>query len=258
MFSSQDKKVGIIAVDPTSAKGSGALLGDRVRMREAEKMKGIFIRSMAHRGYPGGVAKATIGATYILEALGKDTILIESVGAGQTEIQISSLCDTIITLFTPDYGDEIQLMKAGLIEIGDIIVVNKIDRPQAEETVHDLKTFVGEQKYNGWHIPVLAIQALKGEGIENLISAINVHYQYLHAEARRERRKKEKIKTLMFALLKEEVWIRLIERWSQEKMFKDITTHLQEGKIDPYRAVELALEIINTREAAKEVSQKHP
>ncbi len=191
-YSRQGRKVGVIAVDPTSAKGSGAFLGDRVRMRNAEKVEGIFIRSMAHRGFPGGIAKATLGAAYVLDSLGKEIILIESIGAGQAEIQISMVCDSVITVFTPDYGDEIQLMKAGLIEIGDIVVMNKTDRPGAIEAAKDIEFYLMSRKDQSWQIPVMTIEARKGKGVEELMAALRLHRIHIESDAQGNPRKRRK------------------------------------------------------------------
>lgn len=244
IFANKGKKVGIIAVDPTSSKDNGALLGDRLRMGDAEKTEGIFIRSMANRGYPGGVAKAAAGAVYVLEALGKDIIMVETVGSGQTDIQIYSLCNTIITVLTPDYGDEIQLMKAGLLEIGDIVAVNKAENVGTEDISADIEAYINQGKTKTRQTPVLTIQAKEGiGGIEKLIDAVNEHFVYLNENARSENLKKEKLKTLMFALLKEELWEKTLNMWTGNECFDDIVKKLQKGEVDPYTAVRTALEI---------------
>jgi len=243
-FVSEGKKIGIIAVDPTSSKGGGALLGDRVRMREADKTGEIFIRSMAHRGYPGGIAKAAIGATYVLEGLGKDIIIVESVGAGQTEIQISALCDTVVTVVTSDYGDDIQLMKAGLIEIGDIVAVNKADKPGAEDTARDISIHIGDRAQNDWKIPVVTVQSISGEGMEGLKNHIDAHFSFLREDAYGIQKKKTRLKTMMLTLLKEEMWNKLMDKWSNTGEFQGIVGQLEDGKVDPYAAVYQASEMM--------------
>jgi LAO/AO transport system kinase len=243
IFANKGKKVGIIAVDPTSLKDNGALLGDRLRMGDAEKTKGVFIRSMANRGYPGGIAKATAGTVYVLEALGKNIIMIETIGAGQTDVQISSLCNTIITVLTPDYGDEIQLMKAGLLEIGDIVAVNKADKASAEDITADIEVHIGQRGTRDRQIPVLTIQANKGIGIEKLVDAVNEHFIYLNENTRGKDLKKEKLKTFMLALLKEETWEKSFNVWTGDERFNSIVKKLQKGDIDPYSAVRDAMEI---------------
>jgi LAO/AO transport system kinase len=243
-FADDGKKIGIIAVDPTSVRSGGALLGDRIRMREADKTGEIFIRSMANRGYSGGIAKATIGATYVLEGLGKNTIMVESVGVGQTEIQISALCDTVVTVVTSDYGDEIQLMKAGLIEIGDIVAVNKADKPGAEDTVKDISIHIGNCEQAGWKIPVVAVRSISGEGVEELKDRLDAHLSFLREDTSGIQKKKERLKTMMLSLLKEEMWNILIDKWSNTDGLKSIIGRLRDGKIDPYTAVHKASEMM--------------
>jgi len=242
-FGRQGGKVGIIAVDPTSAKGSGAFLGDRLRMRNAEKLEGVFIRSMAHRGFPGGIAKATLGAAYVLEGLGKDVILIESVGSGQTEIQISMICDSVVTVLTPDYGDEIQLMKAGLLEIGDIVVMNKTDRPGAVEAAKDIEFYLMSHKKQHWQIPVLTVEAIQGKGVEDLIAALKLHRTYTVENSQGSSKKKENIKRLVLAIFKEEFWGEMLKKIQGKAMFDDIFQQLQNSTIDPYKAVRMVMDL---------------
>jgi len=246
-YGRQGRKVGVIAVDPTSAKGSGAFLGDRVRMRDAEKVKGIFIRSMAHRGFPGGVAKATLGAAYVLDGLGKDIILIESVGAGQTEIQISMICDSVITVLTPDYGDEIQLMKAGLIEIGDVVVMNKMDRPGATEAAEDIRFFLNNREDQPWQIPVMAMEARRGKGIEELMAALKLHHTYLENDTQGKSKKKDNTRILVLALFKEEFWSLTLKRIQGETAFGEVLQKAQDGLIDPYKAVQMGINLALTK-----------
>ncbi len=249
-FTDDGKRIGVIAVDPTSSISGGALLGDRIRMRDADKAAGVFIRSMASRGYSGGVAKATVGATYILEGLGKDTIIVESVGAGQTEIQVSSFCDSVVTVVTSDYGDEIQLMKAGLVEIGDIIVVNKADKQGSEDAVREISTHVGNHKKDNWNVPVVAVISITGEGIKDLKDYLDGHFSFLRNDASGIRQKKERLKKTVLSLLKEDAWNILIEKWKRTSEFENILKLLQDGNMDPYTAVSKALELMFNKTAS--------
>jgi len=245
-FADSGRNVGVIATDPTSIHTRGAFLGDRLRMKNAEKKK-IFIRSMAHRGYPGGLAKAAAGAMYVLEGLGKDVIIFESVGAGQSEKGLFLLCDTIITVFTGDYGDEIQLLKAGLTEIGDILVVNKADKPGAEEAKKDLEAFSSRVNTPGdWHVPVLLTRADSGEGIEVLTDAIKRHWRFVAESGKKEQKKKEKLGLLFIALLKEEFWQRTQKRLKKNRLFKDVLSDVRSGKTDPYSAMQKVLDSLGT------------
>lgn len=236
-LSDQGEKVGIVAVDPSSIRGTGALLADRLRMKSADK-KGIFVRSMAHRGHPGGMARATAGAVYVLEGLGKDAILVESLGAGQSEKDLSYLCDTVILVFSPDYGDEVQLLKAGLIEIGDILVVNKADQPRAEEARRDLCLASASTKgTEGWITPVLVTQAHRGDGLSALAEAIEAHWRFL-ACGRRETLQRERGAAFITGLLKEEVWRRFERAMRENESCAHVTREAMARKIDPYSAVE--------------------
>lgn len=246
-FSERGKKVGVIATDPTSIDGKGAFLGDRVRMKEAEKQH-IFIRSMAHRAYPGGIARAAAGAAYIMEGLGKDCIVIESIGAGQSDKDLFFLCDTVVTLFTPDYGDEIQLMKAGLLEIGDIIVVNKSDKQGADDAARDITAIsAGKARSNGWSVPVLLTRADRGEGLEGLVESIEGHWRSLLQKGGGPERKGERAEAFLLALLKEELWKLISARLNEGEAFKEIVRDVRSGKTDPYSAVERLLEEMEGR-----------
>lgn len=241
-FSERGKKVGVIATDPTSIDGKGAFLGDRVRMKGAEEQQ-IFIRSMAHRAYPGGIARAAAGAAYIMEGLGKDCIIIESIGAGQSDKDLFFLCDTVVTLFTPDYGDEIQLLKAGLLEIGDVIVVNKSDKPGADDAARDITVVsANKSRSNGWIVPVLLTCADRREGLEDLVNAIEGHWHCLLENDAGPTRKRQRMEAFMMALLKEELWKVISARLNESEAFGEILRDIRSGKTDPYSAVEKILE----------------
>jgi LAO/AO transport system kinase len=233
----QGKKVGVVAIDPTSVRGTGAFLADRLRMKDADE-KGIFIRSMAHRGYSGGIARAAAGAAYVLEGLGKEIILVESLGAGQSEKDLTYLCDTVILIFSPDYGDEIQLLKAGLMEIGDILVVNKSDRPGAENARRDLSLFSSNCPCTeGWIAPVLLSRADRGEGLAALTEAIEAHRRFI-MDGRRDRLRKEKGAAFAMSLLKDEVWRRFEHVMKENETCARLVEEAVTGKADPYSAVE--------------------
>lgn len=250
------RKVGVIATDPTSMQHGGAFLGDRLRMKGAEKRR-IFIRSMAHRGYPGGLAKAAAGAMYVLEALGKDLIILESVGAGQSEKGLFQLCDTIVTVFTPDFGDEIQLLKAGLIEIGDIVVVNKADKPQALEAKQEIEASPScRTTSDGWSVGVLLTRADRGEGIDSLLEAVQSHWQFLIESGKREKKKNEKLELFLLTLLKEEFWQRLAEKLRADALFAEVLEDMRSGKMDPYSAVLRILDGLETTLPDRPVAAK--
>ncbi len=196
-------RVAIVAVDPTSPFSGGALLGDRLRMRDLINDTGIFIRSMASRGHPGGIARATHDVVAVLDAVGFPVILVETVGAGQAQVDVARVAHTVVLVEAPGMGDDIQALKAGLMEIADLIVVNKSDRPDARHTVRMLQSVrhgvtaghhgptVGEQpaaSEEGWDVPILLTSALEDRGIDALQSAITAHRRYLEQSGQWETR----------------------------------------------------------------------
>jgi LAO/AO transport system kinase len=246
-FSDQGKKVGIIAIDPTSMQSHGAVLGDRVRMQEAERPGEIFIRSMADRDHPGGVSRAALGAVYVMEGLGKDVVIIESVGAGQSDKALFYICDTVVTLFTPEFGDEIQLLKAGLLEIGDIVVVNKSDKAGSDDAMRAISAFLPKKSEGEWSAPILLTKAHISEGLDDLIRNIELHWTFLLADNQRVIRRKQKITFFMMTLLKEELWRRFTDTYWKERECEQIVEEAQTKVIDPYTAVERIADIVEAR-----------
>lgn len=226
-YANMGRKVGIIAIDPTSIRTGGTLFGDRIRLKSAERIGGVFIRSMAHRGFQGGIAKAAFGAQCILEALGKEIIIVESVGVGQTELDISLISDVVITVFTPDFGDEIQLMKAGLLDVGDILVINKMDLPDAQKRATDFEMYLATFGRVDWHPPIVKLSARRGEGIEDLVKRIEE--KRLDGETNRD----EKIRRLILSLIKEEI-SKKVESLLLRDEIESLVLEVKEKKRDPY------------------------
>jgi LAO/AO transport system kinase len=206
--------VGIIAVDPSSPFSGGAILGDRVRMRDLAGDGGVFIRSMASRGRLGGLSQATESAVRALDAAGFDAILIETVGVGQDEVDIARQAHTVIVVESPGLGDDIQALKAGILEIADILVVNKADLPGADSTVDSLRAMLGlgEGEGGGWRTPVLKTVAQTGQGAEELAEAVYRHRDHLMQTGEGRRRERERAE----ADLRERIRDRLFERWRKE------------------------------------------
>ncbi len=194
-FSARGAKIGIIAVDPTSPFTGGAILGDRIRMNEIGLDPGVFIRSMATRGSLGGLAIATKEVGDVLDAFGKDIVIMETVGVGQSELDIVSAADTTVVLLVPESGDGIQTMKAGLMEIADIFVINKADREGAGVLAREIEAMLSMRKSDdGWEIPVLLTTAVRAEGVEELIEAIDRHTEFLKSTRLLEKRRSERIR----------------------------------------------------------------
>jgi LAO/AO transport system kinase len=175
----QGKKVGILAVDPSSPFSGGAILGDRIRMSDLTTDEGVFIRSLGSRGSLGGLSKAVFGAVKILEIFGMDYIFVETVGVGQSEIDIVKVADTVVVVMVPGLGDDIQVMKAGIMEIGDIFVVNKSDREGADRTFAEIKNLLDQNMGDGYCPAVLSVTAKDDKGTAELYEAIESHLEYL-------------------------------------------------------------------------------
>lgn len=203
--------VAVLAVDPSSPFSGGALLGDRVRMQEHSGDRGVYIRSMASRGHLGGLAATTPQVMRVLEAAGFDEILVETVGVGQSEVEVAGAADTTLVLSAPGMGDGIQAAKAGILEIGDILVVNKADREGADATARELRHMVslGARDEGGWVPPVVKVIAADGTGIEELLAEIDRHRAWLEASgerrARQVRRVREEVEALVVARVRERV-----------------------------------------------------
>ncbi len=233
--------VGIIAIDPTSPFTGGALLGDRVRMQDHATDPGVFVRSMATRGHLGGLAPATSDVIHILDALGCAFILIETVGAGQGEVEVVSAADTVIVVTVPGLGDAVQMLKAGIMEIGDLFVVNKADRPEADRAVTEINMMLGLAPERGWRPPALKTVAIGGEGVEEVLAAIRSHRAHLEAagqltERRRERRRGEVLHALE-AQIREEV----LAQARADGTLEAVVEQVADGRLDPHSAAKRLL-----------------
>jgi len=236
----KDLKVGIIAIDPTSQFSGGALLGDRIRMKDIATQKDVFIRSMATRGSLGGLNSSIYDTVLIMSAAGFDYIIIETVGVGQNEIDIVNLADTILVTTTPESGDEIQTFKAGIMETGDIFVVNKADRPGVNKMELMLKQMVDlmDRKENSWQPPVLKTSAKKKEGIKKLVDNIKRHYEYLYDNEIINNRRKKVLKKQLLNLIERKLREIYIEPLMNSGRLKSKLEAIVRGSTDPYTAVE--------------------
>jgi len=212
----QQKKVGIIAVDPTSPFTGGALLGDRVRMSEVELDEGVFIRSMASRGSLGGLSKKAKEAADVLDAAGYDVVLMETVGVGQSELDIASAADTTVVVLVPESGDGIQAMKAGLMEIADFFVLNKADRPGADQAVMSLKMILGFRSHDikSWMPDVIKTQASEGKGIEEVANFIQKHHSFLEGSGGLERKRKSRLEHRIREIIENQLHI---DFWNSQR-----------------------------------------
>ena len=237
------KTVGIVAVDPTSPFSGGAVLGDRIRMQQHYLDAGVFIRSMATRGSYGGVPQAAKGVMKLLDAFGKELIIVETVGVGQTELNIMEAADTTVVVLVPESGDAIQSIKAGLMEIADIFVVNKADRDGAERLQTELRMLMHvHPPYDWWEIPVLATHAPKNLGIPELYAAIEAHWQRLESTGQLHARRRAHRRQELLELLQQRLLQRLQQQLAQEEALQELVAQVQESTLDPYTAAQQILE----------------
>jgi len=246
VFRKQGKTIGVIAIDPTSALTGGALLGDRIRMQRHAADPAVFIRSLATRGWIGGLAKATIGAAHVMDAMGKDIILIETVGSGQVELDIVKAADTTLLVLAPGAGDEIQTMKAGIIESADVIALNKADMAGADRLKADLTVMLGMKSKNAksWQPPVILTEAVNGKGAGELADALGKHREHLNATGelplrRRERARLELLETIE-GYLKD-----LVNNLDGGELLDKMVDELQRGKTTPHQAARQLLKRLN-------------
>lgn len=236
--------VGVIAVDPSSPFTGGAILGDRIRMQQHSTDSGVFIRSMASRGWRGGLAKTTISLIHIMDAMGKDIILVETVGVGQSDVEISKVADTSILILSPGSGDEMQMMKAGIMEAADIFVVNKADKSGADNIALGIELMLGMKTYrlNEWRPSIVLTEAISGKGIDELVNAIQQHKESQISSGEFEKRRKERAREELIVSVDSFVRQYCYEEIAQNNDLEDLINNIANRKIDPHTA---ALQIID-------------
>ena len=239
----QGSAVGILAVDPTSPFSGGAVLGDRIRMQRHYLDQGVFIRSLATRGVHGGLSRVAGASVKLLDAFGEEMVIVETVGVGQTELDIMKVADMVVVVLVPEAGDAVQAMKAGLMEIGDIFVVNKADREGAGRLAAAVKAAVGlDGGESWWSAPVLLTQAHKGEGIQGLYEAILEHRRTMESTSRLEQRRRQRNRQEFTAVLKEAVESEVARLVSRDGALSQLASQVEKGEIDPYTAAAQALD----------------
>jgi len=230
-FRARGERTAVLAVDPSSPFTGGALLGDRVRMQDHATDPGVFIRSMGSRGQLGGLAAATPQAVRVLDAAGFGVILIETVGVGQAEVEIASAADTTAVLVVPGMGDAIQAAKAGVLEVADVLVVNKADRPETQRTVRDLRSMVALADDARWRPPVVTTVATTGEGVDELVRQLDRHWGWLTEGGERERRRLERardeVTALAFGALRERLTVP-----------DELAARVADGRLGPHEAAD--------------------
>ena len=239
----QGKAVGIIAIDPTSPFTGGALLGDRIRMQDLSTDRGVFIRSMGTRGHLGGLSQATQAAVKILDALSKDIIFIETVGVGQAEVDIIKVADTVVLITMPGMGDDIQIIKAGIMEIGDIFVINKADKEGCERLATEIEMMLDLNQNSRWRPPVLKTVAIDNVGIQKLLEEIDRHIKHLKETGELEQRRRESAKKEIFDLIQEK-WKEILSNSISNGFLDEIVTKVVKRDEDPYTAVKKLSDIL--------------
>ncbi|MEE9286125.1 MAG: methylmalonyl Co-A mutase-associated GTPase MeaB [Dehalococcoidia bacterium] len=242
--------VGIIAVDPSSPFSGGALLGDRIRMEQHYNDEGVFIRSMGTRGGHGGLPNVAQRAATLLEASGKDYVLIETVGVGQTELDVMEAADTVVVVMVPEAGDSIQTMKAGLMEIADVFVVNKSDRDGADKLAQEIDASLKlSPKPSGWSVPVLNTQAHRGVGIQELMDAIEEHRRASEQSGELQRRRERRRSSQFFKTIEERMAAALHGLLSRNGDLQSLVQRIETGELDPYAA---ALDVLGDRKLLRQ------
>ena len=233
-FRKRGRKVGVLAIDPSSPFTGGAILGDRVRMMDHSLEREVYIRSMASRGDVGGLARAAINTMRVLDAAGMDVVIVETVGAGQTEVQVATAVDATVVVLMPQLGDEVQAFKAGFNEIGDIFVINKADITNPSKTMFNVAS--GLQEKNGWRPPVLKTVAVKGIGVPSLVDSIEKFQKFLDDHGLREERAKKRLESELIEAAFSDFHTETVPRLKQEKSWQHLLGQVARKELDPETA----------------------
>jgi LAO/AO transport system kinase len=238
----RNKTVAILAVDPTSPFSGGAILGDRIRMQPLGSDRSIFVRSMASRGQLGGIARATGDVIKVLDAAGFDKIIVETIGAGQAEVEIAREAHTTVVVEVPGLGDDVQAIKAGILEIADVFVVNKADREDAQKTQRHLQTMMqlGGELREGWDVPIVMTVATKSQNISVVIDAIDAHVSHLQTSGHFVQRERQRVEREFRAILQGLALDLVQERVGREQR-DAVVERIQTRQVDPYTAAERML-----------------
>jgi len=240
----QDKKVGIIAVDPTSPFSGGAILGDRIRMNDLALDKDVFIRSMGTRGFLGGISKATWGAVKVLDLYGCDYIFIETVGVGQSEIDIVKMADTVLMVMIPNMGDDIQAIKAGIMEIADVFAINKSDLDGADKTQVEIEMNLDLNEKEDYRPPVVQVSALKNDSIDLLLEKLELHKKFLIDTDKLHEIRRRNLRVEIVQLVEEELLKIIMDRANEDDILDELSERVARREEDPYSAKEKIISLI--------------
>jgi LAO/AO transport system kinase len=233
----QELTVGVISVDPSSPFTKGALLGDRIRLADHFLDPGVFIRSMGTRGHLGGLAEATLQALLILDAAGKEIVFLETVGAGQSEVEVIGIADTVVLVLMPGSGDSVQALKAGIMEIPDVIAINKMDHPSAKTMLNEVRSILSLDRERAWRPPIVLTEATRGENVEELWSKIEAHRAFLESEGELEERRRRNLAGEVFAVASTRAKAHLEGAVADDPELRRLLDEVQRRELDPLSAV---------------------
>ena len=239
---SQERTVGVISVDPSSPFTQGALLGDRIRLSDHFLDPGVFIRSMGTRGHLGGLAEATLQALLVLDAAGKELVFLETVGAGQGEVEVIGIADTIVLVLMPGSGDSVQALKAGIMEIPDVIAVNKMDHPAATTMVNEVRSILSLDRDRSWRPPIVLTEATRGENVPELWEKIEEHRAHLESEGGLEERRRKNLAAEVFAVASGRMKAHLERAVADDPELRRLLDEVQRRELDPLTAVREIME----------------
>jgi LAO/AO transport system kinase len=248
--------VGVVSVDPSSPFTQGALLGDRIRLSDHFLDPGVFIRSMGTRGHLGGLAEATLQALLLLDAAGKELVFLETVGTGQSEVEIIGIADTVLLVLMPGSGDSVQALKAGIMEIPDVIAINKMDHPAAKTMLNEVRSILALDRDSEWHPPIVLTDATRGEGVPELREKLDAHRAYLEQSGRLEERRRRNLAHEVFAVASARAKQHLEHAVADDPELRRLLDEVQRRELDPLSAVREILEKVfhigRDRDSARE------
>jgi LAO/AO transport system kinase len=237
-----ERTVGVISVDPSSPFTQGALLGDRIRLSDHFLDPGVFIRSMGTRGHLGGLAEATLQAALLLDAAGKDLVLLETVGAGQSEVEVIGIADTVVLVLMPGSGDSVQALKAGIMEIPDVIAINKMDHPAAKTMLNEVRSILGLDREREWRVPIVLTEAVRGENVPELWEKVDEHRAFLESGGRLQQRRQRNLAGEVFAAATSRAKAHLQAEVAEKPELRALLEQVQSRQLDPLSAVRAILE----------------
>jgi LAO/AO transport system kinase len=233
----QERTVGVISVDPSSPFTKGALLGDRIRLSDHFLDPGVFIRSMGTRGHLGGLAEATLQALLLLDAAGKELVFLETVGAGQSEVEVIGIADTVLLVLMPGSGDSVQALKAGIMEIPDVIAINKMDHPAAKTMLNEVRSILSLDRERAWRPPIVLTEAMRGENVEELWSKVEAHRAFLESEGELDERRRRNLAGEVFAVASTRAKAHLEGAVADDPELRRLLDEVQRRELDPLSAV---------------------